>query len=84
MKCSCCGKKKKLFESFEDLGKGGNVCVSCSDIMYRIHDAVTSNNKADYQNNKILIDNLIQNKKASKDFEIWFRTDFMTRNQINS
>lgn len=45
MKCACCGRKKKLFESFENLGKGGEVCEDCSDIMYRIHDAVTEQQK---------------------------------------
>lgn len=41
MKCSCCGRKKKLMDSFENLGGRVDVCVDCSDLLYRIHDAVS-------------------------------------------
>ena len=49
MRCSCCGRKKKMFESFENIGKGGYICVDCSDILYRIHDAVTEKQKEEYE-----------------------------------
>ena len=82
MKCACCGRKKKLFESFEDIGAGGSVCVDCSDIMYRIHDAFTEKNKAEYDLRVDSIKEYIKKKKASDDFAKWFSDDFLKRNTL--
>ena len=81
MKCSCCGRKKKLFESFESIGKGGNVCVDCSDLLYRIHDSVTEKNKEEYQLRKKAIEAYFI-KKSSNEFMTWFETDYLARNQM--
>ncbi len=80
MKCACCGRKKKLFESFENLGKGGEVCEDCSDIMYRIHDAVTEQQKEEYNLHVESVNAYIEKKKSTADFADWFRNDFMKRN----
>lgn len=80
MRCACCGRKKKLFESFENLGKGGAVCVDCSDIMYRIHDALIEKQKEEYDLQVKAVNNYIQQRKASVDFVKWFEDDFMKRN----
>lgn len=80
MRCTCCGRKKKLFESFENLGKGGAVCVDCSDIMYRIHDAFIEKQKEEYDLQVKAVNNYIQQRKASVDFVKWFEDDFMKRN----
>lgn len=82
MKCACCGRKKKLLESFENIGKGGSVCVDCSDILYRIHDAVTEKNIEEYKLRKKSIDDMVQKKKATEDFKAWFDTDFIKRNPM--
>ena len=82
MKCACCGRKKKLLESFENIGKGGSVCVDCSDILYRIHDAVTEKNIEEYKIRKKSIDDMVQKKKATEDFKAWFDTDFIKRNSM--
>ncbi len=82
MKCACCGRKKKLFESFENLGIGGDVCVDCSDIMYRIHDAYTEKNKEEYDLRVKSIKEYIDKKKASEKFAKWFAEDFMKRNSL--
>ena len=79
MQCACCGRKKKLFESFENLGKGGDVCSDCSDIMYRIHDAVTEEQKEEYASLVKAVNTYIELKKASVDFAEWFKADFMKR-----
>lgn len=82
MKCSCCGKKRRLFESFENIGAGGAVCVRCSDILYRIHDAKTDNQKEEYNLKLNEVNKYIGQGKASSEFKIWFLNDFMKRNAI--
>lgn len=48
MVCDCCGRKKKLFESFAvimtDEGKI-NLCVGCNDLAYKIRDDANDGNK---------------------------------------
>lgn len=82
MKCSCCGRKKKLLESFEDIGKGGNVCVECSDLLYRIQDAVTEKDKKTYWEKVGQVKSYIKEKKSMDEFEKWFMDDFLKRNGI--
>lgn len=79
MKCACCGRKKKLFESFENLGEGGEVCETCSDIMYRIHDAITERQKEEYDLYVKSVRSYIEKKKSSANFANWFERDFMKR-----
>ncbi len=80
MKCSCCGRKKKLMESFENIGEGGDVCVDCSDLLYRIHDAVTEKQKDVYDQNIKSINNFIDKKKASEEFGKWYKDNYLKRN----
>lgn len=80
MKCSCCGRKKKLMESFENLGEGGDVCVDCSDLLYRIHDAVSEKQKEVYYKSVKSINEYIDKKKASEEFEKWFKDNYLKRN----
>lgn len=84
MKCSCCGRKKRLMESFENLGDGGNVCVDCSDIIYKIHDGVTEKKKDIYETSVKSINKYIDKKQASKEFAEWFKNNFMKRNEFES
>lgn len=81
MKCACCGRRKKLGESFEDLGKGGAVCVDCSDLMYRIHDAYVEKEEEEYERQVEAVCAFIKNAKASDAFAAWFENDFMKRNR---
>lgn len=80
MKCICCGRKKKLFESFENLGNVGAVCAECSDIIYRIHDAVTYVQREEYDFQVKSIRAFVERGKASADFKKWFEEDFIKRN----
>ena len=68
MKCSCCGKKKKLLESFEELEKDINICVDCSKVLYKYQDAIKEKNEED---SKKLLDE-IKGKKSEKSFIEWF------------
>ena len=68
MKCACCGKKKKLLESFEELEKDINICVECSKILYKYQDAVKEKNA---EESKKLLDE-IKGKKSEKSFVEWF------------
>ncbi len=81
-KCSCCGRKKKFFESFEDIGKGGAVCVECSDILYRINDAKREKDVEEYNKKIDEVKGYIDNEKSSEGFINWFKGDFMKRNSI--
>ena len=82
MKCSCCGRKKKIMESFEDIGKGGSVCVECSDLLYRIQDAVAEKDKKTYGEKVGQIKSYIKEKKSMDGFGKWFMDDFMKRNEM--
>ena len=68
MKCACCGKKKKLLESFEELEKDINICVDCSKGLYKYQDAIKEKNEED---SKKLLDE-IKGKKSEKSFIEWF------------
>ena len=46
MKCDCCGKRKCLFETYEDINYQNttlNICVKCSTLVYKIRDAIKEN-----------------------------------------
>ena len=81
MTCTCCGRKKKILESFENIGSGGDICVDCSDILYRIHDAYTEENRDEYDRN---VESVLKfkEKKSSAEFTKWFEQDFMKRNKL--
>ena len=79
MKCACCGRKKRLFESFENLGKDLDVCVDCSDMMYRIQDAYKDNNKTEFDAQVKELKTYSERKKATQIFEKWFEEDFLKR-----
>lgn len=84
MKCSCCGRRKKIMESFEDLGKGGSVCVECSDILYRICDAVAKKEKSIYDEKVDQIKSYAKENRAAAEFKTWFAEDFLRRNRFPS
>ena len=68
MKCACCSKKKKLFESFEELEKDVSICVDCSKVLYKYQDAVKEKNT---EETKKFLDE-INAKKQDKKFVEWF------------
>lgn len=39
MRCSCCGKRKRIRESYESIGPGLDICVDCSQLLYLLKDA---------------------------------------------
>ena len=67
-------------ESFENLGEGGDVCVDCSDLLYRIHDAVSEKQKEVYDKSVKSINGYIDKKKASEEFGKWFKDNYLKRN----
>lgn len=81
MKCDCCGRKKKIMESFENVGEGGNICKDCSDLLYRIHDAFSEKNKDDYVKNVNLVKSYFE-KNSSSEYKVWFEEDFILRNKL--
>lgn len=81
MKCACCGRKKKLLESYEDLGKGGCVCKECSILIYKIHDAVTEKDIKGYEE---LVNEIrsFAEKYSTKEYIEWFESDYLQRNKM--
>lgn len=69
MKCACCGRKKKIFESFEELETDVDICVECSKILYKYQDAVKEKN--DDESKALLTE--LSKKKSDKKFDEWFK-----------
>lgn len=80
--CSCCRRKKRFFESFENIGNGGAVCIQCSDILYKIHDTKIEKNTEDYNKNIDKITEYIDKGEATINFTKWFKEDFLKRNAL--
>lgn len=72
MVCDCCGRKKKLFESFAVVqAKTGplNFCVDCNDMAYKVRDDANERNKEAYKGHLEQWKRLA--KKPSKSFIEW-------------
>lgn len=67
MKCSCCGKKKGLFESFEELEKDVNICVECSKKLYKYQDFKKEKNNEE----AVKMLKQIKPKKNTEEFSKW-------------
>ena len=74
MKCSCCGRKRRFLESFEELDTKLNICVDCSKLLYKYQDYMKEHNLEDAA--KIL--DSIKGKKHTKEFEVWLNS-FVSR-----
>lgn len=72
MVCDCCGKKKKLFESFASVRYEQtqiNFCVDCNDLAYKIRDDANEQNGDSYE--KHLNEWKKRAKKPSEIFLSW-------------
>ena len=52
MVCDCCGRRKKIFESFAAVKHGQtqmNFCVECNDLPYKIRDDANEQNSDSYE-----------------------------------
>ena len=52
MVCDCCGRRKKIFESFAAVKLGQtqmNFCVDCNDLAYKIRDDANEQNSDSYE-----------------------------------
>ena len=77
MVCDCCGRKKKLFESFAAVKYKQvqmNFCADCNDMAYKVRDDANANNRNDYE--KHLIEWKEKAKKPSENFLAW-QHDFL-------
>ena len=70
MNCACCGRKKGLFESFENLDTKVNICVECSKKLYKYQDCKKEGN--DEECKKLLSE--IRSDKNSAEFNDWLKT----------
>lgn len=72
MKCDCCGRKKKLFESFAEVKDGKTVlhlCVDCNDLFYKLRDAANADDKPVFDS--VLADLENRMKKSSAALKDW-------------
>lgn len=72
MKCDCCNKRKKIFESFSLIPtKEGklNLCVNCTNLIYKIRDDAKECNREDFE--KHLINLKSREKNPSKAYLNW-------------
>ena len=85
MVCDCCGRKKKLFESFAAVKfkkTQMNFCVDCNDLAYKVRDDANKQNKDAYE--KHLKEWKKRAKKSSETFLLW-QQEFLTslKNNLN-
>ena len=72
MRCDCCGRKKKLFESFASVKYKQiqmNFCVDCNDLAYKVRDDANEHNIRSYD--KHLNEWKVKAKNPSETFLLW-------------
>ena len=72
MKCDCCGRKKKLFESFAEVKDGKTVlhlCVDCNDLFYKLRDAATEDDRSEFDS--VMADLEKRMRKSSAALKDW-------------
>ena len=74
MNCSCCGKKRRFLESFEELDTDISICVDCSKLLYKYQDYMKEQS---FENAEEVLET-IKRKKYSKEFETWLES-FLAR-----
>ena len=79
MRCDCCGRRKRLFESFAEVKTGKknlNLCVDCNDLFYKLRDAAAEDNKQEFDN--VMAELNKRMKKSSTELESW-ATEFFEK-----
>ena len=72
MKCDCCGRKKRLFESFAEVAADGvslHLCAECNDLLYKLRDAASEDDEKMFEEIEALISQ--RNKGCSPEYEVW-------------
>ena len=75
MNCSCCGKKRRLFESFTRVEDGNyrfDICGRCGDILYAIKGAKAEGATSVFSELTAQIESRMK-KGSSSDFSQWYR-----------
>lgn len=82
MKCNCCGRKKKLFESFAAIDSGTeqlNLCVECNDLFYKLRDEADEGNADKFEKTRRLLAERMSSD-SSVAFQEWSK-DFFAKQQ---
>lgn len=72
MKCDCCGRKKKLFESFAEVKDDKTVlhlCVDCNDLFYKLRDAAAEDDRPEFDS--VAADLEKRMRKSSAELKDW-------------
>lgn len=75
MVCSCCGKKRGFFASFEEFSANGikiALCPDCSALTYRLRDAAQAHLEEDFQSIHTAISKRATGK-ATEAFLKWYK-----------
>ncbi len=78
MNCSCCGKKKRFFETFSEVDNGTyhfSVCKYCGDILYAIKGANKENAEGAVSELKTLIERRMK-KGGNSEFQNWYDEEY--------
>ncbi len=76
MKCSCCGRRKRIGEVFETVSDELNICVECGQMLYRIKEAEREGND-DIRNEYLDEIKKRSLKKGSEAFLSWFDSEYI-------
>lgn len=72
MKCDCCGRKKKLLESFVEVKVSKtalHLCVDCNDLFYKLRDAASKDNRQEFDS--VMTELNKKMKKSSAALKDW-------------
>lgn len=76
MNCSCCGKKKGFFESFEKVEANGvqlALCTDCATLLYGVRTAAQENEQEAMSEMQMKLQKRIEKGKASATFLEWYK-----------
>ena len=81
MKCDCCGRRRRLFESYSSVkteGKQIRLCVTCTNLLYKMRDLASD---CEWEGYSLLHKELDLKKKTFTPlFERWYIENFRSKN----
>ena len=76
MKCDCCGRRRRLFESFSSVNAGDSqmrLCGNCTNLLYKLRDYARDDSWEEYNLTKSELDQHATNKKCNPIFKSWYK-----------
>ena len=80
MKCDCCGRRRRLFESYSSVkteGKQIHLCVICTNLLYKMRDFASDYEWKEYAK---VQQELEENKKSfTQLFDRWYKEHILAK-----